>query len=678
MVFGTPWFLLGLLGIGIPVAIHLIRRQRAEKVVLPTMRFLKPAPKKLVYFQQIQQWLLLLLRTAIVGLLAFAFARPIFTGAYSELVGVSPKSTVILLDTSMSMRYADRFEQGKTAALDIIRSMQAGDEAAVVTFSESPDRVLSLTTDLKSLEAFVRSISAPGYRATNYLTAMRSADQVMQTSRYPEKTVVLVTDLQESGIPNGNEIWKLSPGIRLDVVNVGIAETANLVVAAVHLVRQQDNFTLVGRIKNVGTEQVDQVRVTFGIDGVQQASKTIRLQGRPDIQVDFPFTLKQTGMHRGTLAIAGDRFETDNIFRFTLDVTPTLRILGVSGGSTGSGRTDEATWFRSALFQKTGAPFSVDVIDPGRLTIETLASYSVVALLNVGSLVPEQVAALHAYVKGGGGLLLAPADRVDSSSYNRQYGDFTPALLQKVNNAFKGTTLVVSKSHAQRPFFRSLQLTGNSAFDTALFHGYWLAEPGPGSQVLMRFENGDPALIARRVGSGRVLLFTSSLDPKWNDFPLQVTYLPLLHEAMRYLAGSREQKMSYRIGDLVPVPVPTNGAARVTSPVGKITQLRSKPDGIAFFQTTADPGFYRTRSGSLKGSFAVNAALSESELISVKPEEIRDRVILSESTVEQDRAQKKSSIAIEMEKKQQTWWWVLLLVFALSLVETFLANRTYR
>ena len=74
MSFVTPWYLLGLLGIGIPLAIHLIRRQRAERVVLPTVRFLRRAPKKLVHFQRIQQWLLLMLRVAIVGLLAFAFA----------------------------------------------------------------------------------------------------------------------------------------------------------------------------------------------------------------------------------------------------------------------------------------------------------------------------------------------------------------------------------------------------------------------------------------------------------------------------------------------------------------------------------------------------------------------------------------------------------------------------
>jgi len=114
MSFLSPWYLLGLLGIGIPLAIHLIRRQQAERVVLPTVRFLKRAPKKLVYFQRLQQLLLLTLRIVILGLLALAFARPIFTGAFSQLVGAIPQSLVILLDTSMSMQYADRFETGRS------------------------------------------------------------------------------------------------------------------------------------------------------------------------------------------------------------------------------------------------------------------------------------------------------------------------------------------------------------------------------------------------------------------------------------------------------------------------------------------------------------------------------------------------------------------------------------
>ena len=153
MAFATPWFLLGLLGIGIPIAIHLIRRQRTERVMLPTVRFLKPAPRKHVYFQQLKQWLLLALRVAIVALLAVAFARPLLTGVYPRMAGRSPKSVAILLDASMSMQYAGRFKQGKKAAIDIIDSLNPGDEAGVTLFADVPGRMQALTTAIVSSES---------------------------------------------------------------------------------------------------------------------------------------------------------------------------------------------------------------------------------------------------------------------------------------------------------------------------------------------------------------------------------------------------------------------------------------------------------------------------------------------------------------------------------------------
>ena len=678
MAFATPWYLLGLLGIGIPVAIHLIRRQRAERIVLPTVRFLKAAPKKLIFSQRIQQWLLLALRVAIVGLLAVAFARPIVTGAYSDVVGAKPKSLIILLDTSMSMRYADRFDRGKAAVIDIIRSLKTGDEAGVVTFAESPGRMQALTTDLSALEAFVRSIPAPGYRSTDFLTALRLADQLLQTARYPDKTVVLVSDFQKSAAPAADHAWKLSPGIGLNVVSVGNTETFNLAVAEGHLVGQQDTYTLVARIQNTGTAHVDTAKVSLAIDGTALSSRTLDLQGQTETRAEFPFTLKQTGMHRGTLTLAGDRFAPDNMYHFAVAVEPVIRVLCVSGEAAGSGSGDQAYWFRAALGQKAGASFQVDVIDPGRLALETLASYAVVALLNVGSLAQEQVDALRAYVKGGGGLLLAPADRVDADRYNRQYGDLTPALLGRKINHADGAVLTIPRGLATHPLIRALQVDEKMEFGTARFYTYWAADPAADSRVMMRFEDDDPALVARRVGNGRVLLFASSLDPAWNNFPVQVTYLPLLHEAVRHLAGRRDAQMSYRVGDLVPIPVPPGGAARVTSPGGEATLLRAGPAGVAFYPATAEPGIYQTRSGNLPGNFAVNAAIGESELASANPDDIRDRLVASETPGAPARSERGTPFRAEREQSQRAWWWVLLLVAAMSLVETLLANRTYR
>ena len=199
-----------------------------------------------------------------------------------------------------------------------------------------------------------------------------------------------------------------------------------------------------------------------------------------------------------------------------------------------------------------------------------------------------------------------------------------------------------------------------------------------GSDVILRFENGDAALVANRVGNGRVLLFTSSLDPQWNNFPRQVTYLPLLHESMRYLAGSQDQKTVYRVGEFVPLFIASGGAARVTSPQGEETLLRSTPAGPAFYRATDQPGFYETRSGNWLSSFAVNVSAQESDLTAIALDDIRDRVAHSEAQQVTSHAEQISPLRIQLEKSQQSWWWILLLVLVLGLFETFLANRTYR
>ena len=53
----------------------------------------------------------------------------------------------------------------------------------------------------------------------------------------------------------------------------------------------------------------------------------------------------------------------------------------------------------------------------------------------------------------------------------------------------------------------------------------------PGSQVLARFDDGAPALLERKSGNGRVLMWTSSLDTFWNDLAVQPVYLPFMHRA---------------------------------------------------------------------------------------------------------------------------------------------------
>ena len=194
----------------------------------------------------------------------------------------------------------------------------------------------------------------------------------------------------------------------------------------------------------------------------------------------------------------------------------------------------------------------------------------------------------------------------------------------------------------------------------------------------MRFDNGEAALMEREVGKGRVLLFTSSLDTEWNNFPLQVLYVPLMQEILRYLALQAEKKRSYTIGEPVPLIVPAGNALRVTDPQGKETVLTSTAGETVFYRATHVPGFYGTRGGSLQDSFAVNSPRDESDLAFMAPSEIGD-VLVQRDTVPPSPGEATASILnAQLERSQRFWWWILLVVVLLGLAETLLANRTYR
>ena len=49
---------------------------------------------------------------------------------------------------------------------------------------------------------------------------------------------------------------------------------------------------------------------------------------------------------------------------------------------------------------------------------------------------------------------------------------------------------------------------------------------------------------------GRVLVFGSDLNYRWNDFPLQPAFVPFIHETVRYLASPRTSRTEYLVGDL--------------------------------------------------------------------------------------------------------------------------------
>lgn len=673
MVFLTPLFLIGLLAALIPVAIHLIRREKPPKVMFSTIRFLKKTSKKLVLFQHLQQIALLLLRAAVIVLLVLAFARPLFNQSVARLLDADPQSAVILLDLSMSMRWQDNFDQAKAEALAVVDRLSGGDELGLIAFSGAAEVVRELDTEDGQLRELIESFDEPGFGSTRYYPNLRLADQMLEDSRYENRAIYLISDFQEVGLQGADESWKLAPGVALYLIDVGSADSENLVLTDVRspeqLLEDSAQQQILARVRSTGTQYLGSGEVSLSLNGQMVDRRPVDLTDRSEQVVTFAVDFEAEGDYVGEIRIAGDDFADDNAYYFTVDVLPKINVLLVNGEASDNWFDDEGHWFGLAVSSTDSSPFSLQTIDPAELSAAAMRQSDVVALLNVGELTSSQAAALGEYVVNGGSLLIAPGDKVDERAFNQQLGEISPARLEQVGLLGRDDYLVIADYDRRHPILRPL-----GSDWSARFQGHWRLTPSEDAKVLMQFDNTEAALVENDVGEGKVLLFASSLDLEWNNLALQGLFLPFVHETLRHLVRSEAGQSAYEIGDSINLAQFVSDAdVAVQDANGRSVSLEANN-----LQRATSPGLFTATSGAVSRRYAVNILPEESNFTRVATSTLYDAVVNPDTSPLQSREAQTAQLIEELENPQRLWWWILTLVMVLLLVEVLVANRTYR
>lgn len=674
MSFLSPLFLIGLLAGLIPIAIHFIRREKPVKVPFSTLRFFENTSRKHFLFQRLQQWLLLLLRTVVVVLLAVSFARPFFSQSLSSLVDMAPRSQVILIDHSMSMSYPNYLDRAKREATQRLNDLRPGDEAAVIFFAETATQTRAFTSDINALNQFVDSLERAEPQTTRFFPALRAADELLKESKFDDKSVVLISDFQTEGMVGFEVQWKLQPGVDFFTVDVAEAETRNMAITGVKLPAQirgeVGEQTLNARLRSFGTLLEDSASLVLTVDGEEQSRQSVDLNGQSERVITLPISLSEEGSHSGYIRIEGDEFTADDEYYFTVDVLPKINVLVVNGESSNNWYDDEGHWFELAAQSNDQSPFAVESVQadqwrPGGSFFQNGLPPEVVVLLNVGRLDNSQAQGLLNYVRTGGKLLIAPGDRVDGREFNRQLETISPGTLVAINELRRDDYLVIADMALRHPILQPLDLDWNVRFE-----GNWQVEPGEQAEVIMSFDNGMPALLERQIENGRVLLFSSSLDLEWNNLPLQGIYLPFVHEMLKYLAQSQQKQSSYSVGEHITI---NSGLSELTDPQGNSVSL---PEGASF--TLAAPGVYQALVNNQAILYAANVPTAESALSRMSPGDLLDQILNPETKPTQSREVRAQLLGEEIEKPQRLWWWLLLFVALLLVAESFVSNRTHR
>ena len=211
MNFLAPLFLAGAAAVALPILLHLIRRTEREKTPFSSLMFLQPTPPQMTKRSRLENLLLLLLRCLVLLLVAFAFSRPYLQQAITPPMQKTERiRTVVLVDTSASLRREDLWSQAKQRASVVLRAAGAADEVALVAFDRQP-RVLidftrwtgSASTERANLAVNLIESETPSWLPTHLGSAMMRGVELLEEKADAQlrKRLVVISDFQEGADP---------------------------------------------------------------------------------------------------------------------------------------------------------------------------------------------------------------------------------------------------------------------------------------------------------------------------------------------------------------------------------------------------------------------------------------------------------------------------------------------
>ena len=674
MNFLAPLFFVALAGLAIPVLLHLTQREKKQIVRFPSLMFVRRIPYQSVRRRKIHNWLLLFVRLTALALIILAFARPLIrqTDAAAP-AGAGAREVVVLLDTSYSMGFADRWENARAAAHAEINKLSSADRGSVVLFSSGAEIAVRSAPERTALQAAVAT-AKPAAAATRYAPALKVAGSIVADSTLPRREVILISDFQRGGW-RGEEGARLPEGTVLTPVPVQTAAgNANVSVTAVSLARStfsnQERMIVTAGVINRAASPVGGGNVTLEVNGIPASTKPLQLEGNGSGSIIFdPVTISSRNM-RATVRLSNDALAADNTFNFVVSPSEPVRIAVVDRGGSAS-----SLYLTRALAVGESPRFETSSEQPDTLSDEDLRRNTVIVLNDV-PVNTGLARRLATFVERGGGLFVSAGER---ASWPADV-DLLPGSIGNPVDRTRGESARVGALEFSHPVFEPFRAPRSGNFSTVPVYQYRSVSASPEAQVLAKFDGTAPAVLARRVGNGRVVMWASTLDKSWSDLPTRGLFVPFVHQTVRFLSGYQEPRPWLNIGqvlDASSAAVPAAGAESrvVLTPSGRRVPLQD--EGSEVMELT-EQGFYELRGENNEDLVVVaaNVDAAEADLTPMDPREIVAAAVGPSGSTQGGGNPTGVPMTPEAQERNQRLWWYLLVAGILLLAaDTLLSNR---
>ncbi len=691
MTFLNPAVLFGLITTAIPIALHFLNLRKLKKIEFSTLAFLKELQKTKIRKIKLKQWLLLLLRIAIIILLVMAFARPTVKTFTFGNSSTAKTSAVIIIDNTFSMSVVTEkgsyLNHAKQIAKKLLDNFQQGDEITLLPLANAAQEQGHPTTNLSGVKNAINELQI-SYVSETINDGMVRAAQVLYQSKNFNKEIYILTDLQKGRIYNSEKELSdlsqmLSKDVRLYLIDVSERRAVNVgiddLIPNNQIFEQDKTVSFTAKVKNYSDQPINSSVVSLSINGKRSAQQSLTMAAGETKSILFETTLNDTGLVEITANLEDDDILQDNKRYFSVYVPAKIRMLMLYDNK-------EDDKFTKLAVQDPSSKVEISEYGMAQLSSLNLKDYD--AVFVIGSDKNSNWQPLKDYIETGGNVVVMPG----SESTQQNFAKLCNSLSISAPSAAEGkqnSSLTFSqfdKADFQNPLLANLyEDKKDQQIESPEVYYYFKINPGSNGRNIISMIDNSSFLSEYKVGRGKVYLFNSAPVLGWNDFPVKGFFAPLMNKLLLSCASKMKEQSANFAGQEINADISNRllPQIKIVNPGGveEIVNADSLPNkNYLAYRKTEETGTYKFFSGNkLLDYFSVNHDPRESVTEKVTTNQFDDylkKISFEGKTINLSSGEDFTKVIYESRFGTELWKYFLVIVLILALLESLIAKNT--
>ena len=429
MIFQNPIFLYGLIGISIPILIHLFNFQRFKPEIFSNLSFLINLRSTTRCQSEIKRWLLLAIRILLIATIVFIFANPIIPKHKGQIHENDKNNVILFLDNSNSMSGIGAgsyslFESAKMNAIEAVKTFKPDDRYLILSneLEGSSFRFINQDEALNRIEEIEISDFS-----RNIKEVFERIDMEIKESEN-QSYILYLSDFQWI-TQSDFEIFK-EIDAKTFLFHKEQSQLSNLYIDScwfeLPIVRENQQLVLNINVVNASDQDFSMLPLWLHINGEEKSSLVFNIDKNSQKTVQIKYVEEHVGQRFGEIKIEDKGyFNFDDNFYFSYKINPQISVSEFYG--------KKSSPYIRALFDRDSS-FYFESVSLQKIDYSTLSNIDFIILSGVEEIASGTAAEFEKYLSQSGTILFIPNLDASLENLNTFSSLFDVKFLEKNTN----------------------------------------------------------------------------------------------------------------------------------------------------------------------------------------------------------------------------------------------------